>query len=148
MKVEYKLLIQSYSDVNSVMLGGPKRCFLSGEKKELFAKPSLCTMQHCPSLTLRHSLANPLNHSHFLPYQCYHKRSGNAFSLVLVHLIWFLFSFRAPDTLKREGERCNNQRMLHRTKSHNRTIMALDRTEKQPMNFFFLCKVQEIHILI
>lgn len=36
MKVEYKLLIQSYSDVNSVMLGGPKRCFLSGEKKRTF----------------------------------------------------------------------------------------------------------------
>ena len=44
------------------------------------------------------------------------------FSLVLVHSICFYFSFRAPDTLKTEGERCNNQRMLYRT-------------EKQPMNF-------------
>ena len=44
------------------------------------------------------------------------------------------FSFQAPDTLKREGERCNNQRMLYRT-------------EKQPMNFFFLGKVQEIHYI-
>ena len=119
--------------VNSVKLGGPKRCFGRGEKKELFAIPSFCTMQHYPSLFLRHSLASPLNHSHFLPYHCYHKSSGNAFSLVLVHSICF-FSFQAPDTLKREGERCNNQRILYGT-------------EEQPMNFFFLGKVQDIHYI-
>lgn len=90
-------------------------------------------MQHYPSLFLRHSLASPLNHSHFLPYHCYHKSSGNAFSLVLVHSICF-FSFQAPDTLKREGERCNNQRILYGT-------------EEQPMNFFFLGKVQDIHYI-
>lgn len=89
-------------------------------------------MQRYPSLLLWHSLAGPLNHSHFLSYHCYHKSSGNAFFSRSRALDLFFFSFRAPDALNREGERCNNQRMLYRT-------------EKQPMNFFFLCKVQEIH---
>lgn len=91
-------------------------------------------MQHYLSLFLRHGLASPLNHSHFLPYHCYHKSSGNAFSLVLVHSICVFFLSSAQHAEKRGGGRCNNQRMLYRT-------------EKQPMNFFFLCKVQEIHYI-
>ena len=85
-------------------LGAPERCFLSGEKKELFAIPSFCTMQRYSSLLLRHSLASPLNHSHFLSYHCYHKSSENAFSLVLVHSIC-IFSLSSARRAEQKGRK-------------------------------------------
>ena len=132
-KFGYKLLIQSYSESNPSSVHSHRllcevrwseALFPQWGKKKLFAIPSFCTMQRYPSLLLRHSLASPLNHSHFLSYHCYHKSSGNAFFSRSRALDLFLFFLSSARHAEKKGERCNNQRMLYRT-------------EKQPMKFLY-----------
>lgn len=133
MKFEYKLLIQSYSESNPSSVHSHRllckvrwseALFPQWRKKRTFRHTVFLHYAALSFLVIKAQFSQSAKSHAVIFYLIIViiKAPGMLFSLVLVHSICFYFSFRAPDTLKTEGERCNNQRMLYRT-------------EKQPMNF-------------